>query len=150
MKGPSGKEKLKIIRLSVFVILVYYLFHFCACGTLPASQLAEQTLITTLLTGYNKNIRPDDQVSVTINAVLQQIVALDEKQQIMTSSSFIIQAWGDERLSWTPSSNNNIEVVMLSVKSIWIPDTMILNSADTSGYLTVNDYSLASVYYLGV
>lgn len=36
------------------------------------------------------------------------------------------------------------------MKSIWIPDTMILNSSDTSGYLTVNDYSLASIHYLGL
>jgi hypothetical protein len=38
---------------------------------------------------------------------------------------------------------------MLPVKSLWIPDTMILNSADGNGYLTVNDYSLASVDYTG-
>ncbi|CAF3881768.1 unnamed protein product, partial [Rotaria sordida] len=95
------------------------------------------------------NIRPDNQVSVDITATLQQIVAIDEKQQIMTSSSFISQTWYDDRLSWTPSASNNINVVMLPVKSLWIPDTIILNSADASGYLTVNDYSLASVDYTG-
>jgi hypothetical protein len=101
-----------------------------------------------LLYGYNKNIRPNDQVSVDITATLQQIITIDEKQQIMTSSSFISQTWLDTRLSWTPSNSSNssnIEVVMLPVKSLWIPDTMILNSADTSGYLTISDYSLASV-----
>jgi hypothetical protein len=102
-----------------------------------------------LLNGYNKNIRPENEVSVDITAALQQIVGIDEKQQIMTSSSFISQTWYDDRLSWTPSTSNNIEVVMLPVKSLWIPDTMILNSADASGYLTVSDYSLASVYYTG-
>ena len=133
------------MKLLIFIVLICYLRYFCECGTLPAGQIAEQTLITTLLNGYNKNIRPDDQVSVDITASLQQIVAIDEKQAIMTSSSFISQTWYDDRLSWTPSSNNNIEVVMLPVKSLWIPDTMILNSADTSGYFTVSDYSLASV-----
>jgi hypothetical protein len=38
---------------------------------------------------------------------------------------------------------------MLPVKSLWIPDTMILNSTDTSGYFTISDYSLASIYYTG-
>jgi nicotinic acetylcholine receptor beta-4 len=103
-----------------------------------------------LLSGYNKNIRPNDTVSVDITATLQQIVSIDEKQQIMTSSSFISQTWYDSRLSWTPSgSNNNIAVVMLPVTSLWIPDTMILNSADSSGYLPVNTYSYASVNYSG-
>jgi len=136
-------------KLLTCTIFIYYLFYFNDCGTLPASQLAEQTLITTLLTGYNKNIRPDDQVSVDITASIQQIVSIDEKQQIMTSSSFISQTWFDERLSWTLSSNNSIKVVMLPVKSLWIPDTLILNSADTNAYFTINDYSLASVYYTG-
>lgn len=115
-------------------------------GSLPASQTAEQLLITSLLQNYNKNVRPDSEVSVDITASIQQIVSIDEKQQIMTSSSFISQSWDDSRLSWTPNSTfYNITVVMLPVKSLWIPDTMILNSADTNGYFTVSDYSLASV-----
>ncbi|CAF1067888.1 unnamed protein product [Rotaria sordida] len=138
-----------MIKLLVFIVLLCYLFNFSDCEALRASQLAEQTLITTLLSGYNKNIRPDDQVSVDIAYSIQQIVSIDEKQQIMTSSSFISQVWYDERLSWTPNASNNINVVMLPVKSLWIPDTMILNSADASGYLTVSDYSLASVDYTG-
>ncbi|CAF1536364.1 unnamed protein product, partial [Didymodactylos carnosus] len=135
-------------KLLAFISLVCYLFYLCDCGTLPNSQLIEQTLKTTLLNNYDKTMRPDDQVSVDITAKLQQIVAIDEKQQIMASSSFISQTWYDDRLSWANNaSNNNISVLMLPVKSLWIPDTMILNSADTSGYFTVSDYSLASVYY---
>src|SRR5690242_4214 len=113
-----------MIKLLAFIILVCYVLYFDNCGTLPTLQLAEQTLITTLLNGYNKNIRPNDQVSVDITASLQQIVAIDEKQQIMTSSSFISQKWFDDRLSWNVSNNSNISVVMLPVKSLWIPDTM--------------------------
>ncbi|CAF4840870.1 unnamed protein product, partial [Rotaria sp. Silwood1] len=138
-----------MIKLLSFIILVCYFFLFCNGGTLPTAQTDEQTLITTLLTNYSKNIRPDEQVSIDITASLQQIVAIDEKQQIMTSSLFFSQSWIDSRLSWTPTASNNITVVMLPVKSLWIPDTMILNSADASGYLTVSDYSLASVYYTG-
>lgn len=133
-----------------FLLSLCYLLYVCNCGSLPSSQLDEQTLITLLLTGYNKNIRPDSQVSVDITAKLQQIVAIDEKQQIMTSSSFISQTWFDDRLSWTlNTSNTSITVVMLPVKSLWIPDTMVLNSADANGYLPVSDYSLASVDYMG-
>ncbi|CAF1208164.1 unnamed protein product [Adineta steineri] len=134
-----------MIKSLAFLILLNYLFYLCDCGTLPTSQATEQTLITSLLTSYNKNIRPNTTVSVDITAALQQIVAIDEKQQTMTTSSFISQTWVDSRLSWTPSSNGNIDVVMLPVTSLWIPDTMILNSADSSGYLTVSTYSLASV-----
>ena len=129
-----------------WMLLVYCLVSACDCGTLPTTQMAEQTLITSLLSGYNKNIRPDGQVSVDITASLQQIVSIDEKQQIMTSSSFISQTWRDDRLSWTQNDTNDFpKVIMLPVKSLWIPDTMVLNSADATGYLTVSDYSLASI-----
>jgi len=140
-----------MIRTFAFIVLIFYQFYSCDCGTLPESQLAEQVLVESLLNGYNKNIRPADQVSVDITASLQQIVSMDERQQVMTSSSFISQMWLDLRLSWTPdNSNNNITVVLIPTKSLWIPDTMILNSADTNGYLPVSDYSLTSVAYTGL
>lgn len=133
-----------MMKYYAFIIMVHYWFMACDCA-LPAGQQAEQTLINTLLTGYNKNIRPDQTVSVDITASLQQIVSIDDKQQIMTSSSFVSQTWTDERLTWTPNSTYNFSVVMLPVKSLWIPDTFVLNSADAIGYLTISDYSLASV-----
>lgn len=128
------------IVLTIVLLLCYH------CVLLPPTQQAEQTLIAALLSDYNKDIRPTDQVSVEITAALQQIVSLDEKQQIMTSSSFISQKWLDERLSWTPNSTNNyLTVVMLPVSELWTPDLMIVNSADADGYLTVSDFSLASI-----
>lgn len=137
----------------ILIVLFYQFFFHCCNGALPAGQVAEQTLISSLLPtgagGYNKNIRPDNEVTVDLTASIQQIISIDDKQQIMTSSSFITQSWTDLRLIWTPASANNISVVMLPVKSLWIPDTFILNSADTSGYLTVSDYSYASVKYTG-
>lgn len=93
------------------IILTCCLFNCHQCGTLPTEQLAEQTLINSLLNGYNKIIRPNYQVTVGISTVLQQIVAINEKSQTMTSSSFLAQVWADERLSWTPNvSNYNTEV----------------------------------------
>ena len=139
-----------MIKLVFFIITGYFLLIGCSAGTLPASQQAEQTLMTSLLTNYNKNIRPDDIVYVWMTASIQQIISIDDKQQVMTSSLFITQIWQDERLSWTLSSNNTIEFLMFQVKSIWIPDTFILNSADSTGYLTVNDYSYVSVNSYGL
>lgn len=134
------------------VVFSHYRWQLIHGGSLPASQLAEQTLITALLSSssYNKNIRPDGQVVVDITAKIQHIVSVDEKQQILTSSSFISQTWIDQRLSWTPNATNDFtQVIQLPVKSLWIPDTMILNSVDNNPYLPINDYSYASVDYSG-
>lgn len=137
----------RILSMHSLVLLLIIVFDFCNAGTLSITQQREQDLINALKTGYNRNIRPDDEVVVIITAMLQQIIAIDEKQQIMTSSLFIAQTWFDDRLAWEGNSTfSNISVVMLPVKDIWIPDTMILNSADSNGYLTYsNDYSLASI-----
>ena len=133
-----------------FIFIVFAQFFCTHAGTLPPIQQAEEALVISLLQGYNKFIRPENTVSVRITTEIRQIVSIDEKQQIMTSSSFISQAWRDERLSWTPSpSNFDISVLMIPVKSIWIPDTMVLNSADSSGYFTISDYALASVNWFG-
>jgi hypothetical protein len=39
---------------------------------------------------------------------------------------------------------------MLSLKKIWSPDTIVMNSADGDGYLKINsDFSYVPVYYDG-
>ena len=135
-----------MVQFLPLLVLLYQFLLKSHAGSLPPGQQDEQNLINSLLSGYNKNIRPDDQVAVDMTASILQIISIDDKQQIMTSSSFITQTWTDERLSWVPSAANNfIEVVMLPVKSVWIPDTFILNSAESNGYLTINDYSYVSV-----
>ena len=135
-----------MISIIVFNLL---LISIVKCQ-LPANQTVEQALVATLLNGYNRNIRPSDQVSVSIGVEFKQLIGLDEKNQILTSSLFLKQWWIDGRLQWTPASYNNIEVLMISVKSVWAPDTNVLNSASGDGYLKINsDFSYAAVYYTG-
>ena len=55
----------------------------------------------------------------------------------------------DPRLAWN-STEWNTDVLMLSLKKIWSPDTIVMNSASGDGYLKINaDYSYAPVYYDG-
>ncbi len=83
-------KNLKMIKFLLSIIVMCSLVDRCYCGSLPTIQQTEQTLVASLLnSNYNKNIRPDDPVSVDITATIQQILSIDEKQQIMTSSSFI-------------------------------------------------------------
>ncbi len=56
----------------------------------------------------------------------------------------------DPRLAWNVSANNDIEVVMLNLKKIWVPDTIIMNSGDGDGYLKISaDFSYVPVNYDG-
>lgn len=47
---------------------------------------------------YDKSIRPDTTVFVFLTLWFRQIVNLDEKNQIATTSSYLIVSWTDTRL----------------------------------------------------
>ena len=114
------------------------------------AQQIEQILINALFKNYTRTIRPDVTVDVAISVQLKQIISLDEKNQMLTTTSFISQTWYDTRLSWDRYNYNDTEVIMVSLKNIWLPDTMIINTASGDGYLKLNaDFGYCSVFYDG-
>ena len=161
-----------MVIMSALKILIIFIFSFeLAKSQLPIAQQYEQNLTSKLLssTYYSKDIRAQDQVSVSVNIQLKQIISLDEINQMLTITCFIEQFWYensnqyffktkffiyvlryDPRLEWDSTQWNNVEVLMLSVKKIWSPDTIVMNSASGDGYMKINaDYSYAPVYYDG-
>ena len=131
------------MTILVFVVLLKF-FKILKCGQLDTNQTLEQNLFNTLMSGYNKNIRPTVRVQVNMTVSLKHIVSLDEKNQVLLTSSYISQEWYDPRLTWSVNVNNT-NIMMIPVKSLWIPDTMVLNTADSDGYLKYSDFSLATV-----
>jgi hypothetical protein len=75
----------------MFVIVITALLSLLgSCsGGLSASQAVEQNLITTLISDYNRIVRPEANLTAEYIIFLRQIVSMDEKNQIMTSSSYI-------------------------------------------------------------
>ena len=135
------------LRFIVFVLL----YQQCHLQTLSAKMTAEKNLIATLFSSsYRKDVRPSDTVGVSVKVGLKQIVGLDEKNQIMTTSCYFSQYWTDPRLVWTPNATSDIRVILVPAKNLWMPDTVILNTADTDGYLKLNsDFSYAAIEYTG-
>ena len=129
------------MKLFVFI----YFFKLINCSQLDSFQTQEEKLITNLTTIYNKYVRPAAVVTINLTIELKQIISLDEKNQILLTSNYISQEWVDARLSWRSSDFNQTDLIMIPIKFLWIPDTMVLNTADTDGYLKYSDYSLATV-----
>lgn len=137
------------IKLIAILKVLNCLIYLSNCQLTP-NQTVEQTLVTTLLNGYEAKIRPSELVEVSIAVQLKQIVGIDEKNQVMTSSCYIEQWWEDSRLAWNQSHYNDIQVINLLLKNIWAPDTNILNSANGDGYFKINaDFSYVNVKYTG-
>lgn len=108
----------------------------------------KENLTMSLLENYNSIMRPSEYVLIIIQPELNQILSIDEKNQIMSSSFVMHLSWNDTRLSWN-YDKIPIETITIPANKIWIPDLYILNSLDESGFLKIDDFLTASVLHNG-
>ncbi|XP_070580508.1 neuronal acetylcholine receptor subunit beta-3-like [Ptychodera flava] len=94
----------------------------------------EERLHEHLFDGYSKAARPvdnsNDSVSVYLYLTLNQLIDVDEKYQIMTTRVWLHQEWNDTRLQWNPDDYDGLTKIVVTMDTIWAPDTALLNSAD--------------------
>ncbi|XP_071845349.1 neuronal acetylcholine receptor subunit alpha-10-like isoform X2 [Apostichopus japonicus] len=95
---------------------------------------ATYRLVTTLMTNYSKLIRPAESASETIivryGMALQQIIDMDERNQILTTSVWLRQHWTDASFKWNPDDFDGITKVTLPSTDVWKPDIVLYNIAD--------------------
>lgn len=60
----------------------------------------EAAVVIKILTDYSTLVRPSNRVEGTLVVSLKQIVNLDERNEILTTSSNIYCEWNDPRLTW--------------------------------------------------
>ena len=96
----------------------------------------DSSLRPTGLAGKNKNIDKDGTLVVTVILTLRQLVSLDEKNQILTTSFYMLLKWGDPRLMWNKAKYKNISSITVPASRFWLPDLAIMNSALTSNFIT--------------
>ena len=114
----------------------------CSAST---TNIDEYNIYMHITTNYSKNTRPDAQVAFTSKFTLKQIVSIDEKNQIMTSNSYVALIWVDKRLSWDPTYFNGVNSTLIPTNLLWLIDVFVVNTADTNGYVPVPSQSLAYV-----
>ena len=116
-----------------FVILLLGITNIFASN---ASQHEERLLKDLLLKGYKKDMRPvlndSDKVVVKIGLSLSQIIDVDGRNQIMTTSVWTRQEWYNHYLKWDKSAYGNITSINVKSSSVWLPDMVLYNNADES------------------
>lgn len=113
-----------------------------------SSQLlnnAELSITTAILKDYNKLMRPSDTVNIIVDVQLKQIIDIGEKDQMVTTSSYLYISWNDSRFYWNSSWYNNVQNVLIPAKQIWLPDLFTVNTADPNGFLPISETNLAIV-----
>ncbi|XP_061168797.1 neuronal acetylcholine receptor subunit beta-3-like [Saccostrea echinata] len=108
----------------------------------------EKRLLRELFQEYNSMTRPvqnySDVVTVNFGISLNQILDLDEKKQIITTSVWVKEIWHDESLTWEPEKYENTTRLIVSSTELWLPDVFIFNTAGghAEGFVNVTGSKL--------
>lgn len=97
------------------------------------SEAAEE-LFFELTKGYHAQVRPvssdNESVMVDFSLSISQLIDVDERSQIMTTSVWVRHKWKDVYLQWNPEDYNGINVIHIPAARIWRPDILLYNNAD--------------------
>ncbi|XP_072371441.1 neuronal acetylcholine receptor subunit alpha-4-like [Scyliorhinus torazame] len=135
-----------------FVLLLLILMEISpVCCNVESRAQAEECLLKTLFTGYNKLSRPvinsSDAVLVHFGLSIAQLVDVDEKNQMMTTNVWIKQEWQDFKLRWNPSEYMNVTSLRVPSELLWRPDIVLYNNAD--GDFAITHLTKAHLFYSG-
>lgn len=145
-----GKSTYVLFVLMIVVIIV------------RSKPPTEQRLLHYLLkeNSYNSLIRPwgrvlngtidfnDSKLTVKLGMRLSQILAVSEKNQILTTNLWLRHEWVDARIRWDPEEFGGIEMTHIPSEDLWRPDILLYNNAD--GEYVVTLLTKATVYYTGL
>ena len=92
-------------------------------------------LFNALFSKYQKKIKPSGVVSIKFSLVIEQIVEMVAKDELLVLDAWINQEWMDSRLSWNPLLNNNLTSFQISSDMIWTPDTFMDSSSERNSLL---------------
>ena len=98
---------------------------------------------------YNKNVRPLYQTNIEFEMSVNQLVNIDEKNEIMTSSCYLKMKWQDTRMSWD-TNTFNVDQILVPATSLWLPDAYVINTAEASGFVSITSSNYALINSEGV
>lgn len=98
------------------------------------ADIIEDRLYAYLMRDYEKDVRPTPHhtlpTNVTFGFLLQMVVDVDEKNQVLTSKSWLNINWIDYRLRWNVSEFGGIQTMHVPHYKVWKPDVILANNAD--------------------
>ncbi|CAI5446146.1 unnamed protein product [Caenorhabditis angaria] len=124
--------------LSFFNITLFFLMNGATTTSIQRrSQFGDQNVMKLyryLLHDYNNEVRPvvhpKTPINVTFVFSLTQIIDVDERNQILTTNSWVRLHWQDYKLVWDPCEFANVTKMHIPSDKIWKPDIILYNNAD--------------------
>ncbi|KAI1719732.1 neurotransmitter-gated ion-channel ligand binding domain-containing protein [Ditylenchus destructor] len=94
----------------------------------------EYRLLQDLRENYDPVERPVQDhtkpLNVNLKIILQQILDVDEKNQVLTLVVWEQLTWYDYKMKWSPEEYGGIQDVRFPNDALWKPDIILFNSAD--------------------
>ncbi|KAK6747176.1 hypothetical protein RB195_000410 [Necator americanus] len=113
---------------------LYYLILLAKLACSTFASFREGELYTKLLEDYEPLERPvsnsSEPVNVKMGLVLQQIVSVDEKNQVVDVNAWLKLTWHDYSLIWDPKKYDGVTDLRFKKNQVWTPDVLLYNSAD--------------------
>lgn len=107
----------------VFIFTIFYIH--VDCQTLENTL----TLYDTLITGYQKNVRPalvqSDAITVQFEFDLLSIREVDAITGKLSIIGIVYLRWEDLRLSWNPMLHNGTYMINIPQQEVWKPDLTV-------------------------
>jgi len=125
---------------------------FTGTGALGAGKdymTLQEKLGKDLMQGYNKNIKPNHQVNVTVNMFIRDFSKISTKEGSAEFQITFRQKWQDSRLKYEGKGYNNIQYYTLLAgqeKSIWMPDTFFRNELESHQHTTLEPNQYIRIY----
>ncbi|XP_072013847.1 neuronal acetylcholine receptor subunit beta-4-like [Amphiura filiformis] len=118
-------------------LLKYLWFHLVFTITLLPGSLASEAaerLYSHLTQNYDELIRPvlneSEPVMIKFGLSISQLIDIDERNQIMTTSMWVKHEWKDHSLAWNKDDYDGIGSIHIPASEIWRPDILLYNNAD--------------------
>ncbi|XP_022096252.1 neuronal acetylcholine receptor subunit beta-4-like [Acanthaster planci] len=145
----TARDLWRIVQRTWCCWLLLASLHLSECF---ASEAADKLFYKlTHENNYNPMIRPvvneSDTVVVKFGLSVSQLIDIDEKNQIMTTSVWVKHTWKDYQLTWDPDEYDGIRYLHIPSGLLWLPDILLYNNAD--GYYDVRFLVNAIVHYDG-
>ncbi|GAB6027786.1 Cholinergic receptor, nicotinic, alpha [Chamberlinius hualienensis] len=119
--------------MGIVAQLIMLMFTFHASD--GKADQNEYRLMRYLMNNYDKSVRPaknaSEPMNVTFGLALTQIIDVDERNQILTTNSWLNQMWIDYNLQWNESEFGGIQVIRVPAEKVWKPDIILYNNADS-------------------
>ncbi|XP_073510589.1 acetylcholine receptor subunit epsilon-like isoform X2 [Phyllobates terribilis] len=94
----------------------------------------EKRLIDDLFSNYDKMSRPvksiKDIIEVKLKLTLTNLISLNEKEETMTTSVWLLLEWDDFRMTWNSSEYGGIKVMRIPPDMVWLPEIVLENNVD--------------------